>query len=72
MCMRVPAHGAQCHAHVSPPLLMLQIDLILKAFMCVATMALFFPLLGLSATSFTLVFGPEKRAGNLLSAYTNP
>lgn len=32
----------------------------------------FFPLLGLSTTSFTLVFGPEKRAGNLLnaSAYT--
>lgn len=67
----MPVHGAQRRARVSPRLLMLQIDLILKAFICVATMALSFPLLGLSAASFTLVFGPQKRAGNLLSAYTN-
>lgn len=30
-----------------------------------------FPLIGVSAPSFALVFGPEKRAGNLLSAVTN-
>lgn len=71
MRMSVPAHWCPVSCSCLPGLLMLQIDLILKAFMCVATMALFFPLIGLSATSFTLVLGPEKRAGNLLNAYTN-
>lgn len=38
---------------------------------CVLPKWLFFPLLGVSASSFTLVFGPERRAGNLLNVYTN-
>lgn len=44
-----------------PQLLMLQIDLILKAFMCIATMALFFPFArSLSYSIYTCIWTRKK------------